>query len=311
MLKNIFTLIFIFPALFIMGLLTGCGGGGGGSSSVPANPFVKWSAITPPETVVASGISQITTFPTSTPIPILLTETTSPVNTTTTASIKYLADGSIGALTITSPQGSISWDEASGDIIDDSSAIVTFYGTNGSAVGQGYAANAIDPLFNWEYQTFGGWLVQDFNSSLGAAAPVSVGSPTAGSAIPTSGSATFTGVASGMYATITGGRIFVTASDLSVNADFLNRSLALTTSNTSFVPLGNYDTRNLPDIDMAGTLTYAPASNSFTGTLITNHGSAGTTTGRFYGPAAEELGGVFTINGGATELYTGAYGAKR
>ena len=58
MMKNLFTMIFVLPALFVMGLLTGCGGGGGGTS----NTFVKWSDITLPESVTIGGISHDQTY---------------------------------------------------------------------------------------------------------------------------------------------------------------------------------------------------------------------------------------------------------
>ena len=39
---------------------------------------------------------------------------------------------------------------------------------------------------------------------------------------------------------------------------------------------------------------------------------SGSSTGRYYGPTAQELGGVFTVKSPATaETLTGAYGAKR
>jgi hypothetical protein len=39
---------------------------------------------------------------------------------------------------------------------------------------------------------------------------------------------------------------------------------------------------------------------------------SGTSNGQFYGPAAQELGGVFALKSATTvETFVGAYGAKR
>jgi hypothetical protein len=47
------------------------------------------------------------------------------------------------------------------------------------------------------------------------------------------------------------------------------------------------------------TLTYAGTTNSFSGNLTTASGLTGNSTGQFYGPNAEELGGVFVDPSGA------------
>ena len=40
--------------------------------------------------------------------------------------------------------------------------------------------------------------------------------------------------------------------------------------------------------------------------------TGGTVTGKFYGPAANELGGTFAVRAGAgVESYAGAFGSKR
>ena len=57
-------------------------------------------------------------------------------------------------------------------------------------------------------------------------------------------------------------------------------------------------------------MTYAAGTNTFTGN-VTATGLSGTSTGRFYGPSAQELGGVFSLSGAGMEHYAGGYGAKR
>jgi hypothetical protein len=174
-------------------------------------------------------------------------------------------------------------------------------GANGMAL----AANPY--TLGWSYQSFGVWDRSDRNSvnatSFGAATPVG--------AVPTTGSATFTGKLGGFYLSPTGQGSTATA-ELTVNANFSSRSLSFASGGTTL-------TRDLnsvmpaPNLNLKGTLTYSPGSSSFSGTL-TNAGAtmSGSSSGRFYGPAAQELGGVLTVKSATSvETFVGAYGAKR
>jgi hypothetical protein len=65
---------------------------------------------------------------------------------------------------------------------------------------------------------------------------------------------------------------------------------------------------------LSGTLTYQTQHNALSGTLTSANGLlSGPTTGQFYGPAAQELGGAFTLlpAGGGTDRAFGAFGAER
>jgi len=131
------------------------------------------------------------------------------------------------------------------------------------------------------------------------------------SAVPTSGTATFSGKLSGLYIS-PAGQGSIAAAELSVNANFSTRSLSFASSGTTI-------TRDLvtasaaPNLNLGGTLIYSPASNTFTGTLTNAGGTmSGSSTGRYYGPAAQELGGVFTVKSATSvETFAGAYGGKR
>ena len=52
---------------------------------------------------------------------------------------------------------------------------------------------------------------------------------------------------------------------------------------------------------MNGTLNHAAGSNQFTGT-VTATGLSGSATGNFYGPAAQEIGGIYNLTGTAGQL---------
>jgi len=100
--------------------------------------------------------------------------------------------------------------------------------------------------------------------------------------------------------------------DLTVNVDFSRRGLGILSNNT-------ITTRDLstavarPDLNLSGTLIYSSGSSAFAGTLANASATmSGTSKGRFYGPAAQELGGVFSIKApSGPESFVGAYGAKR
>lgn len=169
--------------------------------------------------------------------------------------------------------------------------------------------NANPYVLGWEYQSFGVW-----NSQAGASGYIrasSFGAPTPGSALPTSDSATFSGKVAGVYISPQG-QSAMAAGELSVNANFSTRSLAFSSSGTA-ITLDARTATAAPHLNLKGTLSYAPGTNSFSGTLANPGGTlSGSSQGKFYGPAAQELGGAFTVKSSTTvETFTGAYGAKR
>lgn len=162
---------------------------------------------------------------------------------------------------------------------------------------------------DWNYQSFGVWNHPDvptqervFSVSYGAATP--------GAAVPAAGVATFSGKLAGLLVQPTA-LDYMVAANVGVQVDFGQRSVGLASSGTSIMRDGAR-AGAAPGLDLAGTMTYAPGSNTFTGTLTTaGAGMSGTSNGRFYGPAAEELGGVFVVKSPTGAAFTGAYGAKR
>jgi hypothetical protein len=162
----------------------------------------------------------------------------------------------------------------------------------------------------WNFQSFGAWNEQP-SAGKGTFTASSFGQATPGSAVPASGNAAFTGKAGGFYVSPTG-QPAIAASDLTVKADFSARSLNVSTSRTTIAS----DLRAAsaaPHLDLNGTLSYAAGSSRFSGTLANAGGTLrGPSSGQFYGPAAQELGGVFSLKASSSiETFTGAYGAKR
>lgn len=161
----------------------------------------------------------------------------------------------------------------------------------------------------WDYQSFGIWATSIPNHEhIGAS---NFGAATPASAVPLSGTATFSGKLAGFYVSPFG-QGSIAAADVSVAADFSARSLDISSIGTTL-------TRNLhssvpaPTLNLHGTMTYTPGSSVFSGTLVNAGGTMnGPSSGQFYGPAAEELGGSFALRSTTTsEAFVGAYGAKR
>lgn len=301
--------------------LSACGGGGGSGGTVPTTsttsttptgtPFTSWSAVTAGSTVVVPGMSQQVTrtadFTTG-----LITSISAPTAVDTAASFfteTLNSSGTITKVVITSPTGNISFDAAAGDTISylgNAPWILAAEKNDRSALVMG-----ADPdIFGWEYQSFGVWSAGRTTES-GSAGVMSVGAPTAGAAIPTAGTATFTGTSNGVYVDAAGLDYHVD-SDVSVNANFAARTLILSSTGTITSRDFFATTSPAPNLNLTGTLAYAAGTNSFAGTLTNGGTLSGTSTGRFYGPSAQELGGVFVLKANSgVETYGGAYGAKR
>ena len=175
------------------------------------------------------------------------------------------------------------------------------------AANVGAIANAYD--LGWNYQSFGVWTNAGYaGNNLSA---VSFGAPTPATSVPTAGSATFSGKLAGLYVSSTGTG-YTAAANLSVQANFASRTLSVASSSTT-LSRDFVSGTAAPHLNLSGTLGYAAGSGRFSGTLTNAGGTmSGATQGRFYGPAAQELGGAFTLTSPTTvESFSGAYGAKR
>lgn len=161
----------------------------------------------------------------------------------------------------------------------------------------------------WEYQSFGAWNSIHFLS--GEVNAVSFGTRTPGPSVPVAGQARFAGQLAGHYVSPEGAG-YTAAATVDVSVNFHTRELGLASSGT--VLTRDFATAvQAPGLNLQGTLTYAPGASAFSGTLSNQAATmSGTTDGSFYGPAAQELGGVFLLKSESTpEKFVGAYGAKR
>ncbi len=161
------------------------------------------------------------------------------------------------------------------------------------------------------YSTLGAWEYAPSASALQTfAAQFAMGPATRGTELPTSGSAHYGGVMIGKYAD--GTAIVPVSAYASASANFGARVLHVGTSGT-YLEGPNVGRPDL-DIDMAtSALGWSVGSNVLSGTLRTGGGAmSGSASGRFYGPAAAELGGSFFLRSGSdTEQMSGAFVMKK
>ena len=286
-------------------VLSACGGGGGGGGGTLPT-FTSWSAIQPGSTVVATGLSQETPYAYDESGLVIDAGQPSSVSTTSTATMTFDSAGDLSGLTLVTPTSKLDL----GVFVDLGEGVILAANSADPALMTSLALIA-DPYFlGYEYQSFGIWETTLVGTNNAVGGVFSVGAPTAGSAIPTVGDASFVGNLAGSYID-PGGVLWFAFADVNVNANFGTRTLTFSSASTSITDLLTPEIPR-PDLDLAGTFAYQPAVNAFTGPVTSGiTGLSGSSTGRFYGPGAQELGGVFTLRSDGVESYGGAYGAVR
>ncbi len=278
-------------ALIMLGSLYGCGGGGGGGATIPVRPtplaFSSWSATPFGQPVQLQGIAQEVPYTTSSILGnIQAVDVPSSVSASSSLLVGYLGNPTrADLLQINTPSGlSIG---SGGFNIDAGLGCSSFspcFAILGSVTpGQDSSFPYLDttlgarPLFSsalvanpyvlgWNYQTFGIWNEVSLTGGTNRLGAISAGSPTPNNSIPLSGTATFTGKLAGYYVSPTGGGPSLTGADANLNVNFTTRSLNFSSTSTM---LGGTPA---PNLNLTGTLTYAPQTNVITGTL-TNSGS--------------------------------------
>jgi hypothetical protein len=166
---------------------------------------------------------------------------------------------------------------------------------------------------DFQYLTWGSW-----DEESGSSGPVNgvvgflvVGQPTPPANIPVSGTATYTGLTEGYLTNFTNSDTSFVGdfyADFSATANFSARTLAVRTSGM-MMNAGETPTSR-PEHNYSGTLRYSAGSNQFSGTVTTASGGTGTATGQFFGPAAQEIGGVVDISSGTIRMI-GTFAGKQ
>ena len=289
--------------------LVACGGGGGGSSAV-VQSFTKWSALQPSSTITVSGDSAQGTYSWNSGTNKLTAVTVGTQQSGATFSETLDSSGAIKSINFTTTAGTnqtfTSPTDTFGYLISNSNVRAAV-----SADGSRYALAGRAAELGFDYQTFGVW-VTGAGTGTGTYGAASFGAATPASSVPTSGTATYTGVTGGRYSA-SDGTYYFTSSALTSNVDFAARTVSFATSSTNQsanLTTGSFAANSA--LNLTGTLTYSAGSNQFTG-AVANSGStlSGTATGRFYGPAAQEIGGTFGLTGAGLSAYGGGFGAHR
>ena len=302
-----------YPRICLMTLaiagLTACGGGGGGSGGVgvTVTPFTSWSNVVAGSTIVAPADSQGGTY-TWNGVTDKVTGTTVGVQQSGgTFTQSFAANGLAQTVRFQTASGTdISFTRG-----PDAFFVLTinsdFWGVE-SGDGTRYALMVDPVLSGWEYQSFGIWTTGAGTGS-GTYGSASAGSPTPAGAIPTTGTATYFGYAGGRHVAADGSYYF-TLANMQASTNFATRQLNFQTNFTEQTADLVTSAMNT-NLNMSGTLSYNPGSTQFSGAVSTAGGMTGTATGRFYGPAAQEIGGTFSATGPGLQSYGGAFGGAR
>lgn len=303
------------PALaFVVALtavLTACGGGGGGVVVRPEVPFTSFPELQPNTTVVMSGISRTASGTQTVAVDgsrTIDSASLGAVDTAnSTAKLAYDFHLNLVGVSVSTPQSSVSFSAGHGTTIDCTSGVCS--GETATASWIAIDATAV----GWNYQTFGVWAmdVTPTTYQLGA---ISAGSATPGSAVPTTSTAIFNGSAHGFMSNAAGTPFF-TAASMTANVNWSTQSIVFATSSTQLVNMNTAAPTADTGYNLSGNLTYTAGTNQFSGTVTTANtgvtGLTGTAAGRFYGPNAEEIGGIYGLTGSGRNAMIGGFGGKR
>jgi hypothetical protein len=285
----------------VVALLSACASGGGVTATPAASPvraFASFETVQPGQTDV-KGMSQTVSAKTDMAGNVL-SRTVNAVDFDSTVQLRYDDKMKLTGINIITPQSTATWHSA--EITCDSVNC-----TAKNALDVGAAINAMGPI-GWNYQTFGWWYACPCADER-IAGVISVGNATPVNGIPVGGSATYNGRAGGLYLDGSGAA-YEHRADMTANADFTARSIDFHTANSQITPLAGGASTATPGLDLTGTLAIASGANQFSGT-ITSPAVSGTATGRFYGPTAQEIGGVFTATGTGVQTLVGGFGGKK
>lgn len=284
----------------------GFGARAGAPTSVPMSGFKGWSqAIKPASAFSVDGRSYEVTYNAFPKAGMISTSAPSALQETTFYETLSGA-GDLTSMVVKTAKRTVGFYAANGDVIAIAKDSRFLYATASDFTRQALAADPTE--LEWEYQSFGVWQA-GLGQSTGSIGASSVGAATAANLIQTLGTADFAGVVAGVYVSPSdAGRTI--SGDLAVRVNFADRVASLASTN-----MKDNTGRAFADLNLTGVLTYAAGQNELSG-VIGSRTLAGPATAQFFGPGAEELGGVFALvspgllNLGG-ESFVGGFGAAR
>jgi hypothetical protein len=289
---------------FFMLSLTACGGGGGGSST--ATTFSSWQSITYPSSVSASGVAFEGTYNYNTSTGVVTSVGAASSASNPKIKLTYNSSGNLTDAVISTSSQTQTYDTFNAA---NSNGTLTFAEKTSDSSDFALGAEPAATALGWKYQTFAVWT--DPNSGTGNYGSISAGAETQATNIPTTSTVSFSGYGSG-FQTDASNNVYFAQLDVTATANFATRGIYLASSNTGKQQYtGSWGAYvNDSNLNFSGNLAYGPNSNSVTGTLTTASGLTGPVNARFYGPHAQELGGVFNLTG-AGQTFVGAFGAEQ
>ncbi len=293
--------------IIIIGLIviTGCGGGGGKKNIIPTPMPTLSEKLSDGAAHEFSAISFTRHDSDTTSEGSESTDVSS-----TTTQITYTStDNKLSSVRVVESEFDVDFE------VDESE--VSLYGISyfeSSGGGTNNYLGVAGGLDDFDYQSFGAWSSDTLGENKRTTGVFSIGMPTPESAIPTSGTAEYGGRAIGTYRRLhSDTRVYVMA-NFAASVDFGLGALTIATSESIRMTelhseSGDADSR----LDIYGVLNIHPGSSNFSGAVITglNHNAAGVASGRFYGPNAEELGGVISVPIPSSGYLGLSFGAKQ
>ncbi len=216
--------------------------------------------------------------------------------------------GTHTAIDFTTSDGTTAFVEANGDDIEyDRVRGLVLLADSANGQSRGFLGNP-DTL-DFDHQTYGMW-VTGIGTSSGTVNVGSYGHETAASNVPSSGTARYEGNSVG-YTVRADQNSYLTESNIVIEtSDFSTVSMA--SANTTSTNLDGTGLFSSSALNFAGTGTVS--GNGFAANVggITAGTAAmtGTANGTFYGDAAEEVGGTFSLTGNGVN-YVGSFGAEQ
>jgi hypothetical protein len=172
------------------------------------------------------------------------------------------------------------------------------------AAGQGLTSSAYG-LWASSGSGYGFWAAtgKAFSSDAGAFAFGNLTPPTA---VPATGSATFSGFTVGFGGATDGSAVFTLKGNAQIIANFASQTVTtnLTNFGTDNISYNSTVTAHVPNLTGTSTIS----GNAYTGP-ISGGALTGTINGNFYGSAAQETAGVWQASGGGN-AWLGSFGAK-
>jgi hypothetical protein len=289
----------IFATLFAASMLAACGGGGGGGGGG-----------TRPDPVTAGDDSG------GAPPPAPLGSPGNPIEQGSSSGIGTTSGIAMGmpssqSVRVTVPGLGIDETFATSDLASTEHGVPVFVHRSGDGTKRTLASYVAGLAgLNLQYSNLGVWDRTDLATGrvtdVGA---VSFGNRTPGGDIPTVGTATYNGWLSGVA--LESGGTYSIFSLANATANFGNRSVALSTSQSLKTDRATNLVASDPGYNLSGTLGYSPGVNALSGTLTTANGKTGAAAGTFYGPSAAELGVTFNLSSGGSQPFVGGAALKR